>query len=462
MKIQILTLAFLFFSHFAMASQDAVTQLDERITDIELRLSEKRLNTNLELQMFAGYLKNDNTLGGGEEFNSQIFKNNLRLKIQGKLNNDFSAFVSLQVSHTFNDELQSGIDSDNDILAPTHGSRPYLRTAYFDWRIHPRLILSAGRLPTTFGPPEHQKSGRARLGTYPLTSFNVPLDGVSVTIPIIDQKDIVLTSRTIYIPSSFSEPAAPQNGLSLSSAQPAKLAKGHKGFTQMLDIELKKPTMIYNKSNLIFQYSYFKMGSFVENTAPLALLSIEDPSLVDRNIYRIYADDSKLTKLKIASAYYEALGFLNTNFDLYYSFMKSWNDPTANIKAEVISDATGGATPAGKVFDLGQFISEGKSDGTRSIYGLKYNFENSFVGTEYWKTTNSPMPNDLFSDDPIALGQLSGEALHLYYTHLFYNKALSVRTGYVSINTNKVFSGFAYTDRRQNIDLAYTSIFLTY
>lgn len=462
MKKQLLISILLFQGLFSYAAETQFSELDERLTDLELRLSEKRLYTNLELQMFAGYLRNDNSLGTNKNYHTQVFKNNLRIKMQGKLNDHFSAYTSLQVSHTFNDEVQSAIDTDNDIITPTHGSRPYLRTAYFDWEIHPRFILSAGRLPTTFGPPEHQKTGRPRLGTYPLTSFNLPLDGVSLTVPLISNSERVLTSRTIYVPGSFLEPSAPQNGLSLSSAHPAQFAKGHIGFTQMLDIELKKPTSFYKQTNLIFQYSYLKMGSFVEQTGPLALLSKDDPSVVDRNIYRIYADDEELSKLQIASVYFEALGLFETKFDFYYSFMKSWNDSKANIKAEVISDATGGTTPAGTVIDLGQFLTSGKSQGTRTIYGLKYNFENSFIGSEYWKTTSSPIPNDLYSDDPVALGQLSGEAFHLYYTYLFYNRSLSVRTGYININTDKVFSGFGYTERRQNIDYAYTSIFLTY
>lgn len=446
-----------------LASTEAINQLDERLTDLELKLSETRLHTNLELQMFGGYLKNDNALASNKKLGQQVYRNNLRIKIQGKLSQEFSAYTSLQVSHSFNDEVQSGIVTENDILIPTHGSRPYLRTAYFDWKLHNNFILSAGRLPTTFGPPEHQKAGRSRLGTYPLTSFNFPIDGISVTNPILSNSSINLTARTIYMPGPFTEPASPQNGISLSSREPNRLAKGHTGFTQMIDIDFKKPTAFYEKSNFIFQYTYLDMGSFVEQTTPLPLISKQDPNQVDRNIYRIYADDDKLAKLQILSGYIDLIGVLNSKFDLYASYMHSWNKPLANIKAEVISDSTGGGMGSvGSKIDLGKFLAKNKAHGSRSILGLKYNFENSFLGNEFWKTSGLPIPNDLYSDDPIALGQLSGDAIHVYYTHLFYNRALSVRTGYIDINTDKRFESFAYVDRKQNISLAYTSIFLTY
>lgn len=443
-------------------AQDNFSELDERLTNVELSLTDRKLYTTLELQMFGGKLNNDNVLGLDKKLNTEVFKNNLRIKINGKLNDDFSAYVSLQVSHTFNDEVQSSIATDNDILTPTHGSRPYLRTAYFDWKLLDKLVLSAGRLPTTFGPPEHHKAGRSRLGTYPLTSFNIPLDGISLTSNFYSSKNLEATSRTIYVPGAFNEPSAPQNGLSLSSSDKSTLAKGHEGFTQMLDLDFKRPTPFYDRANFILQYSYIDFGSFIERTGPADILSSQMPGTIDRNIYRIYADNPELAKIQIISTYLEALGFFNTKFDVYMSYMRSWNRPIAKIKAEVISDATGGTTSEGTVFDIGQFMASGNSQGTRAIYGLKYNFERSFISTEFWKTSSSPIPNDLYSDDPIALGQLSGEAIHLFYTHLFYNNNLSVRTGYIDIKTDKTFSTYAYEKRKQNIDFLYTSLFVTF
>jgi hypothetical protein len=141
--------------------------------------------------------------------------------------------------------------------------------------------------------------------------------------------------------------------------------------------------------------------------------------------------------------------------------MRSWNRPVANIKATVISSAHG-ATPEGTVIDAGQFISSGNTQGTRTLYGARYNFKNSFIGADYWKTTSYPIPNDLYSDDFIPLGLLAGEVYHIYYTHMFYNKDLSVRVGYQTINDDKFFGTFNYTESNQKVSSLYTALFVTY
>ncbi|EQC46141.1 PF11853 family protein [Bacteriovorax sp. Seq25_V] len=435
-----------------------MNEIDERLTDVEIHMLQKKIDLGLELQMFGGYLNNDNSEVSNKAYHAKIFKNNVRLKMKGDLNNDFQVYTSLQISHTFNDNLQSGIDTNNDTLTPTNGSKPYLRTAYFDWKIANKLVFSAGRLPTTFGPPEHHKLGRGRLGTYPLTSFNFPLDGVSLTYNPMASSDWSIISRSIYVPATFTEPSAPYQGLSLSSNNPSTAAKGHEGFTQMLEIDFNKKNSFFDSANTIFQYSYLELGSFVERTAQLQLL----PNTIDRNIYRVYADGKKLSRMKIISYYQDFNAIFQTKFDFYFSYMKSWANPLSNIKAEVLSDGTGGTTPAGTQFTVGQFIKKGEAEGTRTIYGLKYNFENSFIGGEFWKTTGVPIPNDLYSDDPIALGGISGESYHSYYTHQFYNKQVSVRTGYVHVRTNREFNIFSYVDKKQNINLAYTSLFVSF
>ena len=454
MKVTSLILFLFSLNLFAATMND----IDERLTDIELKLVQRKIDFNLELQMFGGYLDNDNSAISNQKYHTKIFKNNIRLKMKGELNQDFQAYVSLQMAHTFNDNVQSGIDTDNDTLTPTNGSKPYLRTAYFDWKLAEKFVLSAGRLPTTFGPPEHHKIGRGRLGTYPLTSFNFPLDGVSLTYNPIIVNNYSLISRSIYVPAAFTEPSAPYEGYSLSSNNPSKAAKGHEGFTQMIELDTKNASEFFEASNSIFQFSYLELGSFVEKTGPLQIL----PNTVDRNIYRVYADGPILSRLKIISFYQEFTGIFKSRFDFYYSYMKSWSSPIAQIKAEVISDGTGGSTPAGTQFTIGQFISNGKNTGTRSIYGLKYSFKESFVGGEYWKTTGVPVPNDLYSDDPIALGGISGESYHLYYTHQFFSEQLSVRTGYVHVKTNREFETFSYITKTQNINLAYTSLFVSF
>ena len=118
MKVTSLILFLFSLNLFAATMND----IDERLTDIELKLVQRKIDFNLELQMFGGYLDNDNSAISNQKYHTKIFKNNIRLKMKGELNQDFQAYVSLQMAHTFNDNVQSGIDTDNDTLTPTNGS----------------------------------------------------------------------------------------------------------------------------------------------------------------------------------------------------------------------------------------------------------------------------------------------------------------------------------------------------
>ena len=455
----------------AMGSiKEDVASIDERLTDIEISNTQQRINVGMEMHMFAGHISNTNVENTGVNYNQRHFKNNFRLKFSGVLNQNFQAYASLQASYLFNSQVQTRIDSDDDMANPTQGSRPYVRTAYFDWRLNKYTVLSAGRLPTTFGPPEHLKHGRGRLGTYPLVSFNLPLDGLSLTfttpkfIPSTD-----LSFRTIYVPGGMSDQQQPHKGEPLSASNPAKLAESHEGITQMVEAVVRpKNKKIFDSLTFIGQYSFLRFGSFKEFTAPAQIVKGQYGITDDRNIYRFSADGPKLADIQIATLYLEAQKILGTKIDAYFSHMRSWNRPVAKINALVINDGndaagTGGTDSLeGQSFEVGQFVSEGDSQGTRTLYGTRYNFKNSFIGAEFWKTGSTPIPNDLYSDDFIPLGLLAGEVTHVYYTHMFYNNDLSVRVGVQKIHEDKYFQQFNYAESKQDIRTIYTALFVTY
>jgi len=448
-----------------------VEDIDNRLTDIEIKNTQRRIDVGMEMHMIAGYLSTDNLGPNDIKYNEQQMKNNFRLKFSGVLNKHFQAYASIQASYIFNNQVQTRVPDDDDMTSPTRGSRPYIRTAYFDWKFNKNLVLSAGRLPTTSGPPEHMKHGRGRLGTYPLVSFNLPLDGISLTFKtpkINDRTDISL--RTIYIHGGVSNQQKPEQGQAYNSSKPNDLANGHDGVTQMIDIQIKpKNKKIFDNMLLIGQYSFLRMGSFQDFTGPGQLLTGQFGITDDKNIYRYEADDKKLADIQIATAYLEVHKLLGTQLDFYFSHMRSWNRPVANINATVLSDGndaagTGGTdSMEGQSVDIGKFISKnGDSQGTRTLYGARYNFENSFIGGEYWKTTSFAVPNDLYSDDFIPLGLVAGEIFHVYYTHMFYNNDLSVRLGYQHIDEEKNFGTFFYTDSNQETEVLYTALYVTY
>lgn len=431
--------------------------LDDRVTDLEIKSMIRKINMGMELHMFGGFMDKEDKQDSDKNYKSDHWKNNIRLKFNGKLNEKFQAYVSLQASYLFNDQVQTNQESDHDTINPSQGSSPYIRTAYFDWKLTDNMILSAGRLPTTFGPPEHMRHGRARLGTYPISSFNLPIDGLSLTWRLPSFHSSSLTSRTIYLPGSITDSFEPYAGTPYNESNPGEFADNHEGFTQMLELKVNGDhTSLFENLLIIGQYSYLRMGAFVETTTQAQLI----PNTDDKNEYKIYADNDTLSYLSIFSFYTEVEKIFDSNFDFYFSYMKSRARAAGNIKADVIGDAT----TAGSIstIDLGNFIANDDARGTRTLYGLRYNLEHSFFGGEYWKSTSNPVPNDLYTDDFISLGQIVGEVFHGYYTHQFYGGDLSTRVGYVRLNKDKTFSSFSLVDSNEKIDSVYTALFVTF
>jgi hypothetical protein len=64
------------------------------------------------------------------------------------------------------------------------------------------VVVSFGRIPTTDGPPAQNWDGRARMGTYPMLSYNVPLDGFALTYKLDQYLPSAhkLAVRAIYTP----------------------------------------------------------------------------------------------------------------------------------------------------------------------------------------------------------------------------------------------------------------------
>lgn len=138
----------------------------------------------------------------------------LRMKFQLNADADVSKNVQfysrLTMSKHFNTFYKSGSSTSTagDDLATSNsfsGSQVVVEKAYADITIpDTNFTFSVGRLPTVDGQPQNYKDGRARMGTYPMMSYDSVLDGFAMTYKVDEYmpQDNKLALRLIYTPFS--------------------------------------------------------------------------------------------------------------------------------------------------------------------------------------------------------------------------------------------------------------------
>ncbi len=419
--------------------------LEERLTDLELQSLSHRIQTNLEMNVLGGYFQNEHHRNQDATVRNVHFKNNIRLKFKGDLNPSFRTYVSFQVNYLFNDDLQTSENITDERTTSVFGSRPYLRTGYFDWNLlGDNLIFSAGRLPTVYGPPEHLRMGRDRQGTYPSMGYNVPLDGLALTyclVPLLHNWGAHFTGRTVYMPGSIANRQDPHEAAPLSERDPRSFSDGHEGFTQMFEYEVARPTSYFDRFLAIWQLSYLRLGAFKERKG------------VSKGVnYSVYLDGGTLARMYNTAFHLELHRIFKTRFDFYGSYMHSWTKPSGTMMTSY-PDFTGLPDE-----EYGQFISDGDTQGNRYLLGTRFHFKKSHLGLEYWASSRYPIPNDLYSDDLVALGQFFGKIGHIYYNYEFFKNQMRLKLGYFYIHEEKDFSDGFVNNSRQRIQSVYTGI----
>lgn len=446
------------------ASESYIAELDERLTDLELKSLAQKIKVGVELDSYGAAYDVDSSDFESGNLKKTTFKNSFRLLVSGSVTDNLNVYGSLSASYFYNDDLQTNALPNIDRAQAEYGNRPYLETAFFDYRVFGSPVsISAGRLPTTNGPPEHFRQGVNRKGTYPNSQYSLPIDGVALTVDwhnLFGLKTSII-SRTIYVPGSNADYNYPDRQEAYDPANPKKMTESSKGFSQMIEIE--KVINTRQKVLTILQGSYYSFGSFRSVEAKgLFPGQVLVPGVItvpadDTNTYRLYADHSKITDYKVASIYSEWTGILNSGFDGYFNYTRSVMTPRGSLKAKVLDSKTTNLAN-GTVLDMGGFLVSEKSVGNRYLFGTKYNFKKLALGTEFWFTTGTSAPTDIFSDDMLKLGLYQGQVYHGFAT---YNAtpSVSLRGGYFNINQyQRLKGGLKYVDIDDRTQAVYFGI----
>ncbi len=233
-------------------SVDTLDSLDSRVSDLEIRKIMERVKLGMEFSTFAFYSRSEQTTFAKKANFSN--SNRLDLLFSSDISEDLSFYGDLRSFFYFNERLIKSTPGDSNIANQTGlGSIVQVLKAYFDYRLfNNTLIFSAGRLPTTDGPPVHFSSAVQRRGTYPISSFSLPMDGLALTwnIDRTFSSNNKIISRTIFSPSSV---IATDNWKNVKLGLGDKFASNHNVFVQMFEVSVPKKENYWSDVLFILQ-----------------------------------------------------------------------------------------------------------------------------------------------------------------------------------------------------------------
>lgn len=182
---------------------------------VEERLAELEANQNLRYFNLSGFLISTYDHISAEENYPENFDNpdlqylrlRLSLNADAEINPQIRVFTRVTATKFMNNWRSQGGDPtyihDVEGVYSNSGSLIYLEKAYVDLACPESIwTLSVGRLPTVNGSPEHFWDMLPRQGTYPLLTFDAPLDGVAVTFRADSHLPLnhELAVRVLYTP----------------------------------------------------------------------------------------------------------------------------------------------------------------------------------------------------------------------------------------------------------------------
>lgn len=290
------------------------------------------------------------------------------------------------------------------------GSQVYLERAYADIKIaDSNFILSAGRLSTMDGPPNHLAHGKSRMGTYPALVYNVILDGAALTHNY-DMGGSNIATRIVYSPLTTVVTGL-ANGVPNYEGQPTTGGNGIAGD--------KLPS-----SNAILswmlEYNNKEMGSFGNFTAIYQGLTVNSLRTGGNQVSATLGAGGTKSSYNVHSLTLDMANIAKSNVDLGVSFLSS------DMKNEGV--ITVGGFPA--VFGYGASAENEKVSSTTTLASLRYKYaSNDYVGYEYLNGGKGNFIFDLGAEDLTGFQATPGTASNIYLLHKF-SPELGLRIGY--------------------------------
>jgi len=411
-------LSFVLVILFLPLNLQAAEPMDSPKKSLEERVAELEANHSLNIFSFSGFFVTDyDNISTSQSFPSALNHNNLdyfRLRFSLNVDADVSKYVKFYSRFTtykfFNQWQTQGSNAvvGQDLGSLTNysnGPGVILEKAYLDLIIpDSNVTISLGRLPTVDGTPTNWWDMRARMGTYPLMSFDYPLDGIALTYKADDFLPVghQLALRALYTPFTnvyegnqhtnayIIPPKADSNNGTPEGNDINTLVD--LGAVQ-IDYTYKEPSWA-DQANLILQY--YRSGN-----VPIASGSGTSTLSVSTSAATLCA---------------EALGIAKTGFDMSFSYTYS------QLSSHGLYDGAG--TGLGTAAD-GDSLS-----GNIMLLSLRYHWDDDWaVGGEWLHGSNAVFHYGGDEEDLTGFYQTNGTGKHIYVTRKF-TSFVSLRAGY--------------------------------
>lgn len=399
---------------------------------LEDRVSELEATQSLNIFSFSGtlmtqydHIEAKQTQGASYDNKVDYMRLLSFLNVDANVNENIKFYSRYTVSKFFNNiSNQAGTTAgtnfrvfDIGIARSYSGSQVYVERAYADMKMSDSLILSAGRLSTFDGPPNHLPHGKSRMGTYPALVYNTNLDGAALTYNHELNTDSSLSTRVVYsplysytynvsgVPMYQGQPTTDNNGTTGD-----KLPSSSAIAAWMLEYNLKNSSA-FNNFTVIYQ------GIAVNN---LNIYAAQLPSIT-HPLAGVLTPTGRITATYgLHSVTFDMAGVAKSNLDLGLSFVSSEMKNTGAISY--------GGTPS--VFGYGASAQDEVAKSTTSLVSLRYKYTNNdFVGYEHLNGSKNNFIFDLGSEDLTNFQATPGTGSHVYLLHKF-SPELGLRVGY--------------------------------
>ncbi|WP_413576865.1 DUF3373 family protein [Bdellovibrio sp. HCB290] len=390
---------------------------------LEERVSELEANQSLNIFNFSGtfttrfddIIKAEQTQPATDAFGQDATFDSkdltyLRMKFQFNIDANVSKNIKfysrLTTSKHFNTFYQQDATSSNsDDLSASNAydsSRVVLEKAYADFTVADGLTLFVGRLPTVDGQPQNYKDGRARMGTYPMLSYDSVLDGMGLSYKM-DQwmpQGQTLAFRALYTP--FSQYYAGSSGAYTTTPTTqagANLPTNSAGYGVMLD---------YGISDMSWADS---MG--------LVLLNFQTSDIYYASPDTTTLGVSSLTlKVGGTTLAWELNGIAKTGWDLSASYLAS----TLNSNGQLAANIPGTG--------FGTSKSDDTNTGSVFLLSTRYRMGSWIFGGEWVNGSENSFYYATATEDLTNFYSTHGNGYHAYVTKKF-TQNLAFRVGYM-------------------------------
>lgn len=339
----------------------------------------------------------------------------LRMKFQFNIDANVSKNIKfysrLTTSKNFNAFYQQGstFQSGTDLQSANNyqNANVVLEKAYMDLTVPDTgLTFFIGRLPTVDGQPQNYKDGRARMGTYPMLSYDSVLDGMGLSYKL-DQylpTDHHLAVRALYTPFAQYYAGAGGGAYTAPTKQSGQnLATSATGYGAMID---------YGIDNM----------SWVDSMG-LTLLNFQTADLYYANPAYNSASPSAATTSSLTLSVggttlaWELQGIAHTGWDLSLSYLASTLKSNGSLSQAVVAG-------------FGTNKIDDSNDGGVSLISTRYRLGTWIFGGEWIHGSENSFYYATAAEDLTQFYSTHGNGYHAYVTKKI-TQNLAARVGYM-------------------------------